>query len=107
MSRGLDYNAGVLLGVASWATLRITAVSVTTAATALPTTALANRKGLWVFNPSASGQTLYVGGSDITGTNNAEIFPGASIPFPMTDELTLYGRAGATITVIIWEFTVA
>lgn len=106
MSRGLDLSAGILLGVASWASLRITAVSVGTTATAIPTTALANRKGIWVFNPSGSGQTLLVGDSTITGTNNAEIFPGASVPFPMTDGMTLYGRAAAAITVVAWEFTV-
>lgn len=52
-----------------------TAVTVTTSATALPTTPADNRRAIVIYNNSAS--VLYVGGSDVTTSNGMPV-PAAS-----------------------------
>lgn len=66
-----------------------TKVSVTTTATALPTTALTHRRGLLVYNNSSV--SLYIG--DSTVDTNGFIIPASSYspPFDAGDQMTLYG----------------
>lgn len=100
------YQSGLFLGTAPLKSAQRTRVTVGDTATLLPATALPNRKIVWVFNPSGGGKTLYVAPSSDVDTDDAEIFPGASVPFALEDGQSLYGIvASGTLDVNVWEGT--
>ena len=104
MSAPLGYNAGTLLGMVPWKTFRRTVVTITTVATAIPTIALANRKGCWVFNVGTTNCFLGLG-SDLASSNEPTLAAAQDRIIPATDDLTVYGRtASGTATVVVWEY---
>lgn len=78
---------------------------VTTAATAIPATPMANRKGIFLFNAEESGTYVYLGNSDVTAnesttTGGFKLDGGGSMFFTLDGSCTLYGRAASgTITI--------
>jgi len=69
---------------------KTTAVTVSTMATALPPTPLANRRALIVYNASSS--IVYLGGSDVTTSNGLPLEASTySPPFDAGVKMTLYG----------------
>lgn len=67
-----------------------TAVTVTTSATALPTTALTNRRSLVVYNNSSV--TVFIGGSSVTTSNGMPIAAGTYSPaIDASPGLVIYG----------------
>ena len=68
-----------------------TVVSVTTSATALPSSALTARKALAVRNVGAL--TVYIGGSGVATTSGFPLYPGESQAFDAS--LVLYGIVAA------------
>lgn len=103
MTAPIGWNAVIALG-SPWTNLRITPVTVTTQATPLPTTALVNRKGLYLFHPGNT--TVFLGDSNVGTLNDARLFGGQMIPFPVSADVVLYGRvASGSQVILIWEFT--
>ena len=72
--------------------LLATAVSVGTTASALPASALANRRALWVFNNGAA--TIYLGAAGVTTANGFPLLPGQSVVLEV-GTLAVYGRVAA------------
>lgn len=70
-------------------TLRASAVSVGTSATALPATALSGRRLVVVRN--AGSVTVYLGASDVTTTAGWPLEPGWSLQLALGAELAIYG----------------
>ena len=66
------------------------AVSVTTTATKIPTTNLANRKAIVVRNCHAT-EKLYLGGSGVTTANGYWLNPTESLSFDLSAGAQLYG----------------
>ena len=82
---------------------KTTAVTVTTSATALPTSSLSNRRSIIVYNNDAS-VTLYIGGSDVSATNGVPVTAGTySAPVDAGSSMTLYGIAASSINVRVLE----
>jgi len=78
------------------------AVTVTTAATALPTTPVSGRITQNIRNKGA--QTLYIGGSDVTVANGFPIEPGEAYPVDVNEGAILYGIvASGTASVKVLE----
>ena len=105
MSAPLGYNAGTLLGMVPWKTFRRTpAITVTTAATPIPTTPLANRKGIWIWNVGTTN--CFIGlSSDLSTSNEPTLYVAQSQIIPATDELTVYARvASGTALLLAWEY---
>jgi len=65
------------------------AVTVTNAATALPTTPMPNRKSIAVRNYSGT-ITIFVGGSDVTAANGYPVLPYEGLPFDMGQGAALF-----------------
>lgn len=109
MSEPLSLNASLLMGMALWKAVTITRVSVpATGTTALPTTAMPNRSGLWVWVPGSGGSLRW--GTASTQTFDASTplaYAGAITPIPLTDQVGLFGQSDSgTITTTIIEFRV-
>ena len=76
------------------------ATEVGTTAEAVPATALANRKGLFIRNMEAAGTYVYLGASNITAdsTEATAGFPlngGESMWLTLDGSCTLYGRSAS------------
>lgn len=71
------------------------AVSVATTATALPASALAARRVLWVYNNGSA--TIFLGPAGVTTSNGFPLLPGQSVALEV-GTLVMYGRV-ATGTV--------
>ena len=99
------WNAGMLAGGAPWASVTKTAVTVTTSATAIPTTNLPNRKGIYVFNYGSI--TVNLAFTTGVGTSNeVELFSKQGLFLPLSDAITLYGITGSSSSVVAaWEYT--
>ena len=86
--------------------IRTTTMDVTDVATALPSTALAQRNAITIVNYSA-GDILYIGNSDVTAdrvngtTSGYEVNPGEGFNLDITENIVLYGRAAAGKTIKI------
>lgn len=90
---------------------RVTTMSVSTSAVALPATALTNRNAISVTNLSTS-QTLFIGfSSSVTadraiGTNAGwEIGPNEGFNLDIKDNIVIYGISAGSITVKIMELS--
>jgi len=88
---------------------RITTMNVTSTATALPVTALANRNSMSIHNLSTT-DILYIGNSGVTADRNNGTTSGWEIETQevfntdVTDSIVIYGRtSGATIQIKIIE----
>lgn len=68
------------------------AVSVTTSATALPTSALSNRRVLWIYNNGAVA--IYLGASGVTTSAGFPLLPGQSVSLEI-GALPIYGRVAS------------
>ena len=104
MAPQVGWNAGVLAGTGPWTSVLRTAVTVTSTATALPSTALANRKGIYVYNFGTV--TIFLAfTSDVGTSNEVELFSKMGLFLPLSDAITLYGRvASGTPAVVLWEY---
>lgn len=83
---------------------KVTQVTVTDVATALPTTNLRNRKAISIVNYS-NINWIFIGGSDVTTTNGYPIQPYQGIPFDMSSGAQLYAicEAGKTVDCRVLE----
>lgn len=82
-----------------------TAITVTSSATALPTSALTDRRGVVIFNNDSS-TILYIGGADVTTTNGMPVPAQAYSPaLDIGDNFTLYGIASGSINVRVLELS--
>jgi len=90
-STGLDFTTG--------------SVTVTTTATAIPTTPMSNRKAITVFNMSQSaGEIVYLGNSSVTTATGYPLQPYQGLPFDLGSGAKLYGIvASGTIEVRTME----
>ena len=81
---------GLKIGILS------TNVTVTTSATALPTTALSGRRAVALYNNSASTTTVYIGNSSVTATNGFPLTSSCpAITIDASDDITVYGIVSA------------
>ena len=104
MSQPLDVNAAIFAGSTPWVTFRRTLVTVFTDATPLPTTALENRKGIWVFNVGTINCFLGLS-ANLASSNEPTLYAAQDRIITATDQLTVYGRtASGTATVVVWEY---
>lgn len=80
-------------------------MSVGTTATALPSSALANRRSVQVFNNAASGgTTLYVGHSGVTTSSGTPVPAQSAVAFNLGPGVSLYGIVGSgTVDVRVLE----
>ncbi len=79
-----------------------TAITVTTTAGALPTSAKAGRMSLIVYNNCSS--TVYLGSASVTSSNGLPLVAGASVSFDLSDSAAVYGRmASGTCDVRVLE----
>lgn len=76
------------------------AITVTDAATKIPTTNLDNRKAITIFNNSSS-ETVYIGGSSVTTSTGYPLLPYQGLPFDLGSGGQLYGicNTGKTASV--------
>lgn len=89
-----------------WRTVTLTRVSVSaTGTTALPTTALATRHGLYLWVPGGGGSLRW--GTSTGNTFDASsplAYAGALTYLPFSDQVTLLGQsASGTLTVTVIE----
>ena len=102
MSPQIGWNE-TLVASSPWTTFRRLLVSVTTSATLLPTTALPNRRGLYLFN--AGTASVFLGDSAVGTTNEVTLFASQGFFLPVSDEVSLYGIVAAgTVNVVVWEY---
>lgn len=96
------WNA-VMAMASPWLSFLRSATTVTTTATAIPSTALVNRAGLWVFN--AGTVSIYLGDSAVGTSNEFILFPNQTQLLPFSDAITLYGRVAAgTAVCVSWQY---
>lgn len=82
--------------------IRPSAVTVTTTATLLPTTALPGRQSIDIQNNGAA--TLYIGDSTVTVNNGRLVLSGASYPMDVGEHVSIYGIvASGTVNVRVLE----
>jgi hypothetical protein len=103
VANGFQLLAGVLYRAAQYALLvkaappngaiRPTAVSVGGTPTLLPTTALANRERLIVYNNGSA--TVYLGGSTVTTSTGLPVLPGAAWTLDCGPDQAVYAIAQA------------
>lgn len=86
--------------------MEVTKVVVSTTAVLLPTTALANRNSMIIFNEDSTN-SLYINDNASVTTSGAtegwEILPRSSFSLDITDSIVLYGIATTAINVKILE----
>ncbi len=73
-------------------TMLSTAVSVATAATLLPASALTGRRVLWIYNNGSA--TIFLGPAAVTTANGFPLLPGQSVALEV-GALAVYGRVAA------------
>ena len=99
-------NAALLKGHLAIPTLEVFKVidsnvtEVGTTAEAVPATALANRKGLFIRNAEAAGTFVYLGASNITANETAatagfKLDGGETMFLTLDGSCTLYGRSAS------------
>ena len=77
------------------------AVSVGTSATALPASALAARRVVWIYNNGSA--TIFLGPAGVTTSNGFPLLPGQSVSFGV-GALVIYGIvASATVEARVME----
>lgn len=76
-------------------------VTITTSATALPTTALTDRQFVRVQNVGASA--IYIGGADVTTSNGWVILPYGVETIAFEDTAVLYGISAGSVDCIVME----
>lgn len=104
MTKPISWNAGVYAGTSPWRSLKITNITVGTTATALPTTNLVNRKGMWLFNTTST--KVFLGDITVDSSKELILFGSQQNIFPIDTGVTIYGRVpSGTVLVIVWEFT--
>ena len=81
--------------------LKTQEVSVTTSATALPTTPYSKRRSLLIQN--AGTAVIYIGGSDVTTANGFPLYPRGVLRVDAADDVTIYAIAGSTQAVRVLE----
>ena len=74
-------------------TVRATAVTVGTTATALPATPLSGRYAVSIVNNSTS--TVYLGGSDVTAASGYALYKYDSMDIDLDDETIIYAIVSA------------
>ena len=101
---GIPSGWNAVLAMASpWLSFTRTLVSVGTTATALPSVALVNRAGLWVFNSGTAN--IFLGDSAVGTSNEFILFPNQTQLLPFSDAVTIYGRvASGTVNCVVWEY---
>jgi hypothetical protein len=86
--------------------MEVTKLIVSTTAVGLPTTALANRNSIIIFNED-SIDSLFINDNALVTTSGAnegwEILPRSSFSVDITDSIVLYGIADAPINIKILE----
>src|SRR3990167_4320554 len=98
------WNEGLLAGTGIWTSVLRTVVTVTSTATALPSTALANRKGVYVYNFGTVTISLAFT-SDVGTSNEVELFSKMGLFLPLSDAIAPYGRvASGTPVCVLWEY---
>ena len=87
--------------------IRSSVVSVTTSATAIPTTALPGRQSILIHNDGAA--TVYIGTSTVTTTGATKGYPlaaGKDLPMDVGPNVVMYGIVvTGTVSVVILEGT--
>ena len=85
--------------------IKSTNISVAGAVVKLPTTALAGRESIAIYNDTAVTVTLYIGGSNVTTTNGYPLTSACpSIAIDMDSSVDIYGiTTGGTADVRILE----
>lgn len=85
--------------------MKATVITVTTSATALPTTALNSRTSMEVYNDGT--ETVYLGDQNVAATGSTKgipLKPGAYKTFGCSEKFKLYGiSANANVDVIVGE----
>lgn len=104
----VQWNAALFMGAGVWRDVTITRISVpATGTTALPTTAMPGRSGLWVWVPGGGGSLRWGESGNTFDASTPLAYAGAITAIPITDDVLLYGQsASGTITVTIIEFLV-
>lgn len=92
---------------APWRTFRRTVVALSATEAALPASPMANRVGLWVFNPSST--VAYLGPTGVANSGSPitefALRPQGERILPVTDQVTVYGIvASGTPSVVVWEW---
>ncbi len=86
--------------------MEVTKLTVSTTAIALPTTALAQRNSIIIFNEDTTN-SIYIDDNNSVTTSGAnegwEILPRSSFSVDITDSISLYGIADAATAVKILE----
>lgn len=102
-NEGIRESDGLLfVGLIIRRSIRQQNLTIGTSAVAIPTTALSNRRQLFIFNNSTGGQILYIGDNTVSSTNGFPLYPRASISIAIEDGITVYGissAAGADIRI--------
>lgn len=100
----IGFNA-VQLSLSPWTSFTRSLTSVSTTATPIPTNALTNRAGLWVFN--AGTANVFLGDIAVGTSNEMILFPNQTLLIPITEGVVLYGRvASGTVNVVSWEYLI-
>lgn len=94
-------------GALPWRTVTVTRVSVlATGTTALPTTAMAGRYGVYLWVPSGASLRWGTSASQTFDASTPLAYAGALTAIPLSDVVTLVGQsASGTITVTVLEYT--
>jgi len=110
MSEPLGATAGMLAGTAPIKSARIMRVTVPASGTTLlPTTALANRSGLYLWVPGGGGSLRWgTSAEDTFDASTPLAYAGALTQLPFTDQILLRGQsASGTLTVTLIEYVAA
>lgn len=104
MTAPLGYNA-LLQSICPWVSFLRSLTSVTTSATAIPSTALSNRAGIWLFNSGTAN--VFLGDINVGTSNEMILFPNQTLLFPVSDQVILYGRvASGSVNVVTFEYRI-
>ena len=84
--------------------IKSTAITIGTSATALPTTALAGREAIAIYNDDASSVSVYIGASDVTTSNGFPLTSSApAITLDLDSSVTVYGICASSADVRVLE----
>ena len=94
-----NVNINALQGV-----VKTTAMTISTSAVAIPTSAVENRRSIQIYNNSSN--TLYIGGSDVTTSNGIPVSASSfSQALDMGQNMTLYGVATGSSNIRVLEIS--
>lgn len=89
-NEGNRNSAGILLyGLIVQEGILQQAISIGASATKIPTTALARRKSLWIFNNATN--VVYIGDSTVSTANGFPLYPHAVMNIQVEDGIDIYG----------------